>query len=102
MATAMMSTGMPEVEKMKISDRRDSKMSEISTVASEGLPDVEMMEVDFQTALQQLDAEFEGAAQPTDPAKFSAMANQGQPAPVRTRSLHLPEAVMELDDEFLQ
>jgi len=91
---------MPEVGKMMISNRR---ASEISTVASEGVPDVEMMpEVDFQTALQQLDAEFEGAANPTNPAKFSTTANPGQPVPVRTRSLHLPEAVMELDDEFLQ
>jgi hypothetical protein len=82
-------------------------ISKCSTVASE---DIEMApEVDFPTALQQLDAEFEGAANPTNPATFHAflgcnpaIANKGQPGPVRTRSLDMPEAVMELDGEFLQ
>jgi hypothetical protein len=59
-------------------------------------------EVDFRTALQQLDAAFEGPANPTNPASLNFAANQGQPVPVRTRCLDFPEAVMELDGEFLQ
>jgi len=76
-------------------------VSKASTVGS--VEDYEMApEVDFRTALQQLDAEFEGAANPTSPATFAYAAGQPGSLPARTRSLDLPEAVMELDGEFLQ
>jgi hypothetical protein len=65
-------------------------------------------EAEFKAALQRLDAEFEGPAPPAlttfhaYPGNAAGLANAGQPAPLRKRSEDLPEAMMELDGEFLQ